>query len=532
MTELTTRLEAVTVFPDRARITRRGTAALEAGAHRLEVSSLPLTMNPDSLRAAARGSARARLLGVQCQRVAYSEAPAARVQQLEAEIEALQDSLKSMDARAEAARQSRAALEALAGQAATYAAGLAAGETSLEAHLALMDGLRRRMEALDGEMLAAAPARRETERRLQRLKKELEMLHSARPRERYSAWIEVEALTAGELSVELNYLVSEAAWQPLYDLRLLEEDGGASLELGYLAQATQQTGEDWEDVALTLSTARPALAGVLPELKPWYLRILPPPPAQMPLPRGRAFSKAEGMDEIMPAAAAMETLGAPAPLFEAEEAVAAVESEGAAVSYALPSAVTIPSDGAPHKVTVARFRLTPRLDYVSAPRLVEAAYRRAKAVNEGQYTLLEGQANLFAGEEFIGASRLKLAAPGAELELFLGVDDRLKVQRKLKRSEVDKALIGGKRRGHYAYEITVENLLPAAARLTLHDQLPLAQHEEIKVKLDAVEPRPTKHSELNLLEWELSLAAKEKKTVRFDFSVETPQGVEVAGLKV
>ncbi|MCI0520368.1 MAG: mucoidy inhibitor MuiA family protein [Chloroflexi bacterium] len=526
MTELNTSLEAVVVFPDRARITRRGMAVLQPGVHLLEVSGLPLAMNPDSLRAAARGSARARLLSAQCQRVFSSEAPAGRAGQLEAEIDAVQDALKSMDARGEAARQSRAALEALSAQAATYAAGLTAGETSLEAHLALMDGLRARMEALDGEMLSAAPARREAERRLARLKKELEQLASARPRERYCAVVEVEALTSGELSVELHYLVVGASWQPLYDLRLLEEDGAEALEVGYLAQVSQQTGEDWTGAALTLSTARPALAGVLPELKPVYLRVLPPP--RPPVPATRSFTQDASFGEVMPAPA-METQGA-LPVFEAEAAAAAVESEGVAVTYTLPAAANIPSDGAPHKVTVARFRLTPRLDYVSAPRLVEAAYRRARAANDSPYTLLEGAANLFAGEEFIGASTLKMAAPGGELELFLGVDDRLKVQRKLKRSEVDKSLIGGKRRAHRAYEITLENLSPAAARLTLHDQFPVAQHEDIKVRLDSAEPKPAKQSELNLLEWELSLAPGEKKTVRFDFSIETPHGVEATGL--
>ena len=110
------------------------------------------------------------------------------------------------------------------------------------------------------------------------------------------------------------------------------------------------------------------------------------------------------------------------------------------------------------------------------------------------------------------------------------MDDRLKVERELKRREVDKTLLGGKRRIRYAYEIRLENLLPVQAALTLHDQIPVARHEEIKVRLEAADPKPTRQSELNLLDWELSLAPREKRTLRFDFSVEYPQAMEVTGL--
>jgi hypothetical protein len=88
--------------------------------------------------------------------------------------------------------------------------------------------------------------RRESERQLQKLVKELEEQHSARPRERYTAFIEIEVFEAGDLTVELTYVITGAGWQPLYDLRLVEEDSKpAALDLGYLAQISQNTGEAW-----------------------------------------------------------------------------------------------------------------------------------------------------------------------------------------------------------------------------------------------------------------------------------------------
>jgi uncharacterized protein (TIGR02231 family) len=174
--------------------------------------------------------------------------------------------------------------------------------------------------------------------------------------------------------------------------------------------------------------------------------------------------------------------------------------------------------------------LNPLLDYVTAPKLVQAAYRRAKVENDSPYTLLPGQANLFSGPEFIGSIPLELTAPQGEIELYLGTDDRIKVERELKRREVDKTLLGGRRRVHYGYEIKLENLTPNQAKIELQDQLPVGRHEEIKVRLESAEPKPQDLSELNLLKWEFELASKEKQTVRFNFSVEYPQAMEITGL--
>lgn len=525
MTQLETAITAATVYLDRARITRSGTQLLEPGQHRLEVTGLPLRLNIDSLRASARGTARARLLGVQAQRVFYTEAPVEQVRDLEAQMETIQDEMRESDARTELLKQNRASLNALASQTEIYATALASGEISLEAQLALFDSLRSRAGQLDAELLETAGSKRDLERRLQKLKSELDRWRGVPRRETYTAMVELDVTQAGDLTVELTYVVSGASWQPLYDLRLLEEGEPAPvLEVGYLAQVVQQTGESWAEVALSLSTARPALAGTLPELDAWYIRPLPEPrpaPQAAPAP-GRMTPMSMKL-----AGAAADELGIEA---AAEISSAQVDASGTAITYHVPGTVTVPADGAPHKVTIASYRLDPRLDYVTAPKLVEAVYRRARVVNASPYTLLPGPASLFAGDEFVGATRLELTAPQEEVELYLGVDDRVKVERELKRREVDKRLIGSRRSLHCGYEITLENLLATRVEITLHDQIPISRHEDIKVKLDSADPKPSDQTELNLLDWKLALAPNEKRLVRYDFSVEYPQSMEVVGL--
>lgn len=531
MTELRTTITAVAVYPDRARVIRSGTATLEPGGHRLEVSELPLSLDPASVRASARGSARARLLGVNVRRAFYVETPAERVRELERQVEALEAEMQGLEAQAELLQEERAVVSELAGQTETYARGLAYGKTSPEAHMALLDGLRSRAEGLNAALLELAARRRDLERRLQKLRNELGQLRGAKRRERYTAVVEVEVTQAGDLAVELTYVVSSAGWQPLYDMRLLEEGDRPVLEVGYLAQVTQRSGEDWPDVALTLSTARPALAGTLPELDPWYIG---PVRAQEPAKASRmarvAALAAPPQMEAMVTGAEPEAPAGEEEIFEAQVATATVEASGAAVSYRVPGTVAVPADGAPHKVAVARFELVPELDYVAAPKLVEAVHRRAQVANDSPYTLLPGPANLFVGQEFIGSTKLELTAPQGEVELYLGTDDRVRVERELVRREVDKRLIGDRRRLRYGYEIRLENLLPTEAQVTLHDQIPVPRHEDIKVKLELAEPQPTEQTELSLLNWELTLDAGEKREVRFNFTVEHPRAMHLLGL--
>jgi uncharacterized protein (TIGR02231 family) len=528
MTELSTTITVVAVYPDRARVTRSGTAKLESGNCKLELPELPLSLDAASVRASARGTARARLLGVDVRHDFYEETPAERVRELEKQIEVLQDEVSGLDAQAELLEKERAALGELAGQTKAFAHGLAFGKTSAETQMAVFDSLRARVGGINTRLLDLSVQRRDLERRLQKLQNDLDQVHGARRRERYTAVVEVEVTRAGNLTVELTYVVSRAGWEPLYDVRLLE-DGQAALEIGYLAQVTQRTGEDWPDVALTLSTARPALAETLPELEPWYVGPVFET-AKRRAPRMKLAAPAPAMmDQVMGMGADAER-GMPVEEAEAEVAMATVDTSGAAVTYQVPGAVTVPADGAPHKVAVSSFELTPKLDYVTAPKLAEAAYRRAQVTNDSPYTLLPGAVNLFAGDEFVGATELELVAPQGEMELYLGTDDRVRVERELKRREVDKKLIGDKRRLHCAYEIALENLLPTEAKITLHDQIPVARHEDIKVKLASVEPEPTERTELNLLDWELVLAPGEKRIVRFDFTVEHPREMHLTGL--
>jgi uncharacterized protein (TIGR02231 family) len=524
MPELASTIEAVTVFPDRARVTRRGRTALELGLQRIEITGLPMSLLPDSVRAAGRGTARARLLGVSLQIVHFVDTPAEAVRELEARIQAATDADADLASQADVLEKAQKSLDGLSAQSEVFARGLALRNRSTADQAAIYDFITERGRSLQAEILAVSRQRRELAKEIDRLRRELAQVQAARPRQRYTATVEVEALAAGELEIELTYAVQPARWQPLYDLRL----SGDGLEATYLAEVSQSTGEDWASVGLTLSTARPSLALVIPELDPWYVGPRPVIPKM-----------------AAPAAApARLQAGAPPPAYEASEMLdvtfeeeaflelpsAIVSESGAALTYQIPGRADVPSGGEPRKVTVSAFPLRPELDAVTAPRLEPVAYRRARAKNESPYTLLPGRAQIFEGEDFLGNTPLKLIAPGQQLELALGADERLRVERKLTRREVDKTFLADRRRIRYKYRIEVENLREAPQVVYVRDQIPVSRHEQVKVKLDAAEPAPTEHTDLNQLEWRLSLAAGAKQSVQFEFSVEFPRTMDVTGL--
>jgi uncharacterized protein (TIGR02231 family) len=135
------------------------------------------------------------------------------------------------------------------------------------------------------------------------------------------------------------------------------------------------------------------------------------------------------------------------------------------------------------------------------------------------------------GDEFIGKNQIEYTPTNGEIELLLGVEEGITIERTLEKRDVDKRLLRDNRQLRYGYKIELKNLLATEAKVEVHDQIPVARHEQIKVKLERANPEPTEQSELHLLEWHLTLAAGAEKTVTFDFLVEHPRSLQVTGLQ-
>jgi uncharacterized protein (TIGR02231 family) len=527
-------ITGVTVFTDGARVTRAGRADVQPGVRPLLVGRLPESADPSSVRVAARGHDLT-LLNVEVQRRVGTEPGRPSLAQLRADVERCREAVKELDDADEAERAGLGFLGHLSEAAATsLARALSSGRAGYD-ELAGMAG------HLSASTAAALGRRREIAVRQRAAQRELnaavERLAGAEQPGQPVVFTEVsvllDAAVATAAEIELTYHVAGAFWQPLYDLVL----DGEQLRVSYLAEITQETGEDWPEVILVLSTTRQGLRRTLPELQPWYIGRPEPP----------RFKRAATLRS-----AAGEAMPAPMPGGPLSDGAAGDQPRGVAFAAALPGAkvlaaepghtesgaglvytvarpLAVPGDGGPHKTLVAQFDAEASLDYLTVPVLAPEAYLRATVIN-GPLLLLPGKARIFHGPQFAGETHLDSVAPGEEFEVQLGVDDQIKVERKLRRRVTSKAVLGSTRTIDIAYEITVENHRDRKAAVSVHDHVPVSTDGDIKVKPRETAPAPDSADDLGELIWTLTLPPGESSVIRHRFTVEHPAQAEVIGL--
>lgn len=533
-----TQITAVTVYTDRALVTRQGHINLTGTERELTVSNLPTTLDPASIRVSGKGSVAVKLQGVTVDRQ-YTIAPVAdRIAQLTAQIEQLGADKRRLQSQIDTLKLQSNFVQGLREKTQeSFSRSLARQQIGLTDTQNFLDfiGTKTTEYAFAGEDLRQQ--QQQIDKLLQSLRLQLEEVETPSSKESFDITIVIEPAGVGEFQLELSYVVDRAHWTPLYDLRV--QSTIQAIQLNYLAEIVQTTGEDWSDVSLILSTAKPGLGTLPPKLDPWYIDL--PAPVMMMRRRSVSAKSAEMMMEIS-AAAPMSVGGSFEPLGEAdnmlaqeytaETVVAEISQQGSVVTFQLGGGGNIPSDGNPHKVTIFNDNFPCQFEYIAMPRLVSFAYLQAKAKNRPDgATLLPGKANIFRDDVFVGTSNLENIAPGQEFKLNLGIDEGIKIDRELSERQVDKTFLAGNRRITYAYRLGVTNLLNLATRIQINDQIPHSRNEQIKIKLIKINPQ-IQLGELGRLTWELDLPANKKIEINYQFSIEHPEGVIVKGLDV
>ncbi|OUL34554.1 mucoidy inhibitor MuiA family protein [Nostoc sp. 106C] len=522
---------AVTVYSDKALVTRRGIVSLTGQEQELVITSLPMTLETDSVRVGGTGTVGVRLLGVSSDRTYTTEPVAERVAQLTRQIQQLEAEQRHLQAQIDALALQSSFIAGLREKTEEpFSHSLARKNLSLSETLDFLNFLGSQYSEYAIASGECKSQQEELEKQLQVLRASLQKIQTPHPKESLSLIVAVEVVGAGDFELELSYVVNRASWTPLYDLRF----GNTSniVNLSYLAEVTQSTGEDWIGVALTLSTAKPGLGTLPPKPEPWYINTISP---TVQFARRRGTQKMPMMAAQSAPAGAMneeEDEVAQDSLIEAETVVAEVSKEGSVVTFKLNGGGNIPSDGAPHKTTIFNDDYPSSCDYVAMPRLVSFAYLQAKVKNSlNGATFLPGKANIFRDNIFVGTTNLENIAPGQEFKINLGIDEGLKIERDLVERQVDKKLMSNQRRITYGYRLIITNLLDRETHLTLTEQLPVSRNEQIKVRLTRTNPQ-IQLGEMGILEWELTLSAQEKRQIYYQFNVEHTPELTVIGLDI
>ena len=517
MAQLDAPITAVTVFPDRARVTRSGAVAVEAGEQRVEIGPLPLGLMRDSIRVTGRGPATVLGVDVAMRREAVSTDDL--VQALEAELREIDGQMAALQDADDVAAARMAFLERLAVRTARELAG------DLDRMNAFADGLDAQHEQVLTGRRERGRLREDLQKRRTATERKLSDVRGKRQPDWLVAEVALDVAEAGEIELDLSYVVFGASWSSSYDLRL----SGERLDLKWFGHVVQGTGEDWPECELKLSTARPAGALTVPELDPWYVSVERP----------MAYGFAAEMDMAVggvplpasapPAPAAARMMKAAAPQPKVREAVAVAEQGPVAATYTPQRPVAVPSDGSSHRTVIGTFDLAVRLDHITAPVRAEEATLRATVRNTSPHTLPAGRSGLFHEGDFVGSTDLESWAPDEERELALGVDDRVRVERELVRRHATKATLGTARRTEVEYEIRLANFSPRAIDVTVLDQIPVSRDAAITVRETAARPEPAERSELGVVTWKLRLEPQAEAKIHFGLRIEAGKDVKISG---
>ena len=534
------RVDAVIVYPAGAEISRTLKVKVEPGEHAVLINDLPAGALPQSIRVEGKSTGGQLQIGsVDSRRLSVPRADSAAIagqrRDLEDRIEKLKDQRLVLQADIQAAEAQKALIAGLTQLPARPAA---AGATTPEPDWA-------KLLALVGEKTAAAQRAildtnvkvRDIERQVDELTKKLVPLAPA-PEARTEVKVFVSAAATTDTELIVRYQVASAGWTPFYDARLATGAKGqaAKMQLVRRASIQQQTGESWDNVALTLSTTRPAATTAAPELQMLSIDFVPDRPTGV----GGTFSSVAGNMSAAPAPATAPSMRAKVAeaadkrdegrldeiAKQATEVSASVDAQSFQVLYAIPGKVSVAQTGEQKRVQIGAEDLEPTLLVRTVPRLDPLAYLYAKlTMPKTSGPVLPGNVSLFRDGTFVGQGRVPQLAAGEDHELGFGTDDQVKVKRVVIEDKKGESGVFTTTRGEERnFTISVKNLRANPVAVQVLDRIPVSMHQDIKV--DATfKPQPTTKDvkdRRGTVAWDMTVAPDQEAQIAFGYKVSAP----------
>ncbi|AOG03015.1 hypothetical protein BSY19_4885 (plasmid) [Bosea sp. RAC05] len=520
--EANSRIDKVSVHPDAAIVTRAAKVEVPAGSHQIVLRGLPPELDIASVRVEASGSGDLRILSVDDK---PAPAPARPVvsRELAAKLSILKAKRAEYAAAADLIERRRAFIAKFA-----------------EAPLATLpdeqtDPLRweERWVVLGNGLAKAAEDARAIGIRIEQTDAEIDALeatdvgrppsimpHHGGGNPLRDITIAVESPAAGSFDFRVSYKVGSARWSAAYDAKLVSATAkeAASLQLARRARISQATGEDWTDVALSVSTIQTQRRTSVPDVGTLVARVAEPPrPAPMPRPG-------------MPTAPMQEFGGAGLADMRmsvaATEQQATVETAGYSVVFEVPGRVSIAGDASNRTILLKQTALTPAVSLQTAPSLDPAAYIEATFTAPDEAPLFPGPVTLTRDSQMIGQGQIPLTAPGAQVKLGFGIDDRIQVTyAPLSRKEEGPGIMGSTRSDTREFKATIRNLRQTPVAMTVVDRLPVSEQSNVEIeRLSTMTPgsEPVSEEKRGVIAWKFDIPANGEKEVRTGYRLRWP----------
>lgn len=480
----------VTVFEDRAELTRLATVDLPAGRSTLRASGLTALLSDAHLTARFTEPAPdAHIEDVRIERVHLLTEQPSRPDELAAALHDTERALAQAErAVARAAQRRDAALaliERYARQAsqALWTPGGAAG---------WREGLARLEEALESAEQAVVAARIERRKAAEEHETRASQVHQDAPQvTTLTAQLSVHVFARAACTVELcvTSLVPCALWRPSHEARL----AGDQLAWESAATVWQRTGEDWQQVSLVLSTDRPGSGAQLPGLSDDRLQLQAKANRKRVVLRHREQAARRADDSLVPG------------IFDG----------GEARTFTVPHPVDVPSDGRPHRVATHRFEAPVALGLAARPEVSPQVFWLAQTENRGPAPLLAGPVTLVRDGTYVGVGDLAFVAVGEPFEISYGSDDRFRLAARRTRELEERRL--ARDRTHFVTEVDLAyaGAEPATAEVWL--RVPVSEIKQLQIQPSKDHPWPAEPDADGLIRVPVTLAPGEKRTLSVGF---------------
>ena len=546
-------ISKVTVYRGQALVARTISIDLPPGASELIVKDLPAMIVPESIY--AQTSDDTKVLSVRYREKAVSEDTREEVKQLDAQIEDVQHQLKYAESEHKHLDLQWQMFEKLKDFT------IASEKSDLSRGLLTFEPVESLTGLIEKKGLEYHKQRMELEDKIAGLKKEQELLDRKRnelvagqSRTEREAVLFISRTGGKKTDIQLSYLVGGANWQQQYNLRADPKNSNVLIE--YNAVVNQTSGEDWDGVALSLSTAEPTMVAAPPILEPMLVALLNPALTQQA--QTQAFIGAAQARQYQESRKANIKKGITAntelnelainnqafffradqqELQEFQQQIAQISrTEGISVTYDLPGKLTLPSRSDQQLVSIASITAKADFALIATPLLTDFVYLQADLLNNSEMVLLPGQASIFRNGEFVGKSRLPQVTIGERFTAGFGIDSQVQVVRELEDKKT--RIQGGNRIDTYDYRIALSNYKNMPVELQLLDRLPYTDDASIKIELEKTEPGLSSDSEYlrtarkkGILRWDIKLAPntvdRDVTVVKYSFTMEYDRNMQI-----
>ncbi|MBG38859.1 MAG: hypothetical protein CL857_02965 [Cryomorphaceae bacterium] len=387
----------------------------------------------------------------------------------------------------------------------------------IEFYAEKMNKINRKVLDLSKQKNKSNKALSKMNQRLNRLNEKLRKLGQAGEKQdpipRITISLIAESTTNGEIN--LSYLAKNAGWIPLYDIRSKSAEG--KIFMNYKAQVHQNTGLDWKNIKLNISTNNPYANKTKPELNPWYISYMTY--------RNDLKERENKIYELTTVPSrAIKNMGY-SYISEDTEAEAIDANEFTSITHQLTAAefkidlpYNITSNGEKHMVLIQKSALETNFKYYAVPKLDASVYLVAEMLKVDQLQLIPAKANIFFDGSYIGETFIDPTTMNDTLYLSLGKDPNIAISRKLISSKCKEKTIGDKIEKYLAYSIEIKNMKSTQVEVVIQDQIPITTNEDIVIdKINAGKGKLKQRT--GLIEWKTILKPTNQKTYNFEYRI-------------